>query len=67
MINNPEDSFIKKFEPNSFKPIIALINPKSGGKEGLEVLHELQWILNPRQVFDISVIPPETMWDIKYL
>ena len=39
---------------NNMKPLIILINPKSGGNLGNKLLKKFMWLLNPRQVFDLS-------------
>lgn len=43
-------------QQNTFKtkPIIVLINPKSGGNLGAKLVRKFMWLLNPRQVFDLN-------------
>jgi diacylglycerol kinase (ATP) len=36
------------------KPLLILINPKSGGNLGNKLLKKFMWLLNPRQIFDLS-------------
>uniref|UniRef100_A0AC35U751 Diacylglycerol kinase n=1 Tax=Rhabditophanes sp. KR3021 TaxID=114890 RepID=A0AC35U751_9BILA len=37
-------------------PLLVFVNPKSGGNKGAKALHTFCWILNPRQVFDITAM-----------
>ncbi|XGW08411.1 hypothetical protein V3C99_011050 [Haemonchus contortus] len=53
----PTRQFVVK--PNDWsggpsQPLIVFVNPKSGGNKGSKALHTLCWLLNPRQVFDIT-------------
>jgi len=45
---------IKPIPSASVKPVLVFINPKSGGNQGAKLLQKFQWLLNPRQVFDLT-------------
>ncbi|KAK6625681.1 hypothetical protein RUM43_005980 [Polyplax serrata] len=45
---------IKPIPSASVKPVIVFINPKSGGNQGVKLMQKFQWLLNPRQVFDLT-------------
>nr|CAB3237563.1 diacylglycerol kinase zeta-like [Phallusia mammillata] len=40
-------------------PTLIFINPKSGGNQGAKLLQAFQWIVNPRQIFDLSKGGPQ--------
>ncbi|XP_070500338.1 eye-specific diacylglycerol kinase [Chironomus tepperi] len=45
---------IKPIPTPNITPVLVFINPKSGGNQGAKLLQKFQWILNPRQVFDLT-------------
>ncbi|XKL64444.1 hypothetical protein PGB90_004530 [Kerria lacca] len=45
---------IKPIPTSGVTPVIVFINPKSGGNQGVKLLQKFQWLLNPRQVFDLN-------------
>lgn len=45
---------IKPIPTATVKPVLVFINPKSGGNQGAKLLQKFQWLLNPRQVFDLT-------------
>ncbi|XP_076346730.1 diacylglycerol kinase zeta-like isoform X2 [Tachypleus tridentatus] len=50
----PRTFAIKPIPSTSSKPLIVFINPKSGGNQGAKLMQKFQWLLNPRQVFDLT-------------
>ncbi|XP_069978363.1 diacylglycerol kinase zeta isoform X14 [Penaeus vannamei] len=45
---------IKPIPNANIRPVIVFINPKSGGNQGAKLMQKFQWLLNPRQVFDLT-------------
>uniref|UniRef100_A0A336MC81 Diacylglycerol kinase n=2 Tax=Culicoides sonorensis TaxID=179676 RepID=A0A336MC81_CULSO len=45
---------IKPIPTSNVTPVLVFINPKSGGNQGAKLLQKFQWLLNPRQVFDLT-------------
>jgi diacylglycerol kinase (ATP) len=47
---------VKPMDQGPTQPLLVFVNPKSGGNKGNKALHTLCWLLNPRQVFDITAL-----------
>ncbi|XP_055938959.1 diacylglycerol kinase zeta-like isoform X1 [Argiope bruennichi] len=52
--NSKQVFAIKPIPSSASKPLLVFINPKSGGNQGSKLLRTFQWLLNPRQVFDLT-------------
>ncbi|XP_055612047.1 eye-specific diacylglycerol kinase isoform X2 [Uranotaenia lowii] len=50
----PKTFVIKPIPTANITPVLVFINPKSGGNQGAKLLQKFQWLLNPRQVFDLT-------------
>ena len=50
---------IKPIPSTHMKPLLVFINSKSGGNQGVKLLTKFLWLLNPRQVFDLSQDGPK--------
>ncbi|XP_078000630.1 diacylglycerol kinase zeta-like isoform X2 [Glandiceps talaboti] len=55
---------IKPIPSAQMKPLLVFINPKSGGNQGARLMSKFQWLLNPRQVFDLTQGGPKEGLDL---
>ena len=50
---------VRKPAIKNWRPLLVVVNPKSGGHEGVRLLKAFRGLLNPAQVIDLSEISPE--------
>lgn len=50
---------IKPIPDHKISPLLVFLNPKSGGNQGAKLMQKFQWLLNPRQVFDLTQGGPQ--------
>ena len=57
-------SFQPQMIPDNVTPLLTLVNVKSGGQQGMELIRSFRKLLNPHQVYDLMNGGPLPGWVI---